>query len=164
MCSDRRPLPLGPSPRRVLLAAALAAWVMRAELAAKWRSLRAAEGEPFALVHRTAQLRREVGAQLTDAMRVALLRRSGYAVAVSELVAAEHTPKNRLLVASRLPAAQAAAQRERARDEYDDLRRATGGRPVALGRARAAAGGEGGGGPGDGARASGRAAREPGRT
>jgi len=47
------------------------------------------------------QISREICADLTDAMRVLLTRSKGYAVTASEFVPSEHTPKNRLLLATR---------------------------------------------------------------
>lgn len=73
-----------------------------AELAAKWKDLGStAKDHPFAPVFRTPNLRRETAAQLTDALRLLLLRSRGYEVTATEFVPSDHTPKNRLLLAER---------------------------------------------------------------
>ena len=59
------------------------------------------ERHPFAAVHRMKHLRREVGASVTDTLRVLLLRTSGYAVSTGDFVSVEHTPKNTLITALR---------------------------------------------------------------
>jgi hypothetical protein len=75
------------------------------------------------------QLRRETAADVTDAMRVELLRAAGYEVTAMEFVPAEHTRKNTLLRAMRRgdrnPSARAA---------YEALRDATGGVDIQLAR------------------------------
>jgi hypothetical protein len=95
----------------------------------------------FGVVHRMPNFRREMGATVTDALRVLLLKASGFSVDVSEFVRTEHTPKNRLITATRqrpgpsgrLPA-DAMRAREQAIVEYRTLRDATGGRGIALAR------------------------------
>ncbi|HEY5950512.1 MAG TPA: SAM-dependent methyltransferase, partial [Kofleriaceae bacterium] len=74
----------------------------QAELARGWASLaeRGVAGA-FAPVWRAPQLRRETAADVTDAMRVELLRAAGYEVMAMEFVPAEHTRKNTLLRAIR---------------------------------------------------------------
>lgn len=99
---------------------------------------------PFGPIHRSPSLRREMASTVTDAMRVLLLRASGYIVSVNEFVGTEHSPKNKLITATRqrpagrghahrLPqsAARARAQAER---EYRALADATGGAGVSLAR------------------------------
>jgi SAM-dependent methyltransferase len=84
-----------------------------AELAAKWKDLgAAAKDHPFAPVFRTPNLRRETAAQLTDALRLLLLRSRGYEVTATEFVPSDHTPKNRLLLAERRGNFLAAAEGE----------------------------------------------------
>ncbi len=102
----------------------------QAELAAGWASLaeRGATGA-FAPIWRTPQLRRETAADITDAMRVELVRAAGYDVVAMEFVPAEHTRKNTLLVATR--------HTDRDRDPdglaaYEALRDATGGIGIRL--------------------------------
>jgi SAM-dependent methyltransferase len=75
----------------------------QAELARKWKDLGDADGKthPFAPVFKTPNLRRETAAQLTDAMRLLVLRGCGYEVTATEFVPSAHTPKNRLLLALR---------------------------------------------------------------
>jgi SAM-dependent methyltransferase len=102
----------------------------QAELARGWAELaaRGVEG-PFAPVWRTPQLRRETAADLTDAMRVELVRAAGYDVLALEFVPAEHTRKNTLIRAIRHgtpdPGGRAA---------YEALRDATGGVDITLAR------------------------------
>lgn len=140
--------------------AVLVAPCCQAELAAAWKQVAGSQaaareqqrtegfGRPppgmgrdgFELIRRQPHLRREIASHVTDAMRVALLRASGYSVEVAEFVSAEHTPKNRLItgVRHRLYARGAAASAARARNtatkEYAALRDATGGCGIALGR------------------------------
>jgi SAM-dependent methyltransferase len=102
----------------------------QAELARGWAALaeRGVEGA-FAPVWRAPQLRRETAADVTDAMRVELMRAAGYDVKAMEFVPAEHTRKNTLLLAIRRgerdPSARAA---------YEALRDATGGVDIQLAR------------------------------
>jgi SAM-dependent methyltransferase len=102
----------------------------QAELARGWAAL-AERGEQgaFATVWRTPQLRRETAADVTDAMRVELLRAAGYDVAAIEFVPAEHTRKNTLIRAIRRGEPD-----PRARAAYEALRDATGGVDIKLGR------------------------------
>lgn len=97
---------------------------------------------PFASVHRLPTIRTEMGATVTDTLRVLLLKASGYSTTVSDFVATEHTPKNRLLTAIRqrpepstgkLPKSAQAA-RAYGLSEYRKLRDATGGHGIALAR------------------------------
>lgn len=101
----------------------------QAELARGWGALAAAATDgAFAPVWQSPHLRRELGAHVTDVMRVALLRARGYAARAIELTPDEHTRKNTLIVAPRDAALDvAAAQREHAA-----LVAATGGQPLAL--------------------------------
>ena len=101
----------------------------QAELARGWAGLaeRGATG-PFAPVWRSPHLRREAGADVTDAMRTALLRAAGYDVLAIEFVPAEHTRKNTLIRALRRDAPDPAAHAE-----YVALRDATGGIGIRLG-------------------------------
>lgn len=71
-----------------------------AELAAAWKSLQLPE-HPLAPVFRTPHLRREVAAQMTDALRLSLIKSRGYEVTATEFIPAEHSPKNRLILAER---------------------------------------------------------------
>jgi SAM-dependent methyltransferase len=102
----------------------------QAELARGWASLaeRGATG-PFASVWNTPHVRRETAADVTDAMRVELLRAAGYATLAMEFVPAEHTRKNTLIRAIR-----GAAPDPSARTAYEALRDATGGIDIRLAR------------------------------
>mmetsp|Transcript_53071 Transcript_53071/g.88123 ORF Transcript_53071/g.88123 Transcript_53071/m.88123 type:complete len:359 (-) Transcript_53071:115-1191(-) len=107
----------------------------QAELGNKWARL-AAEGassHPFSLIHRTSSLRQETAAHITDAMRIALLRASGYSVTATEFVPGTCTPKNRLVVGSKLTSAEHAARaRSMALRELASLKNATGGQSILL--------------------------------
>lgn len=102
----------------------------QAELARGWSQLAAAgRTGPFAPVWTAPHLRRETGADITDAMRVQLLRAAGYEAEAMEFVPAEHTRKNTLIRAIRAgtPDANALAA-------YHELRDATGGVGITLAR------------------------------
>jgi len=103
----------------------------QAELARGWEALaeRGVEGA-FAPVWRTPHVRRETAADITDAMRVALVRAAGYDVRAMEFVPAEHTRKNTLIQAIRTAAPDA-----RVDSAYEHLRDATGGVDIRLARA-----------------------------
>jgi len=99
----------------------------QAELGRAWASLaeRGVAGG-FAPIWNAPHLRREIAADVTDAMRVVLLRGAGYDVTATELVGHEHAVKNTLIRAVRAdrdPAARAA---------YTALVDATGGCGLAL--------------------------------
>ncbi len=98
----------------------------QAELARAWAALADRDGA-FAPIWRTPHLRRETAADITDAMRVALLAAAGYDVSAMEFVPAEHTRKNTLIVALHrgAPGSRAA---------YEALRDATGGADIHLAR------------------------------
>jgi len=102
----------------------------QAELARGWAELaeRGVEG-PFAPVWNTPQLRRETAADITDAMRVELVRAAGYDVLALEFVPAEHTRKNTLIRAIRHGVPD-----PRGRAGYEALRDATGGVDITLAR------------------------------
>lgn len=100
----------------------------QAELARGWAELaeRGVAGA-FAPVWRVPQLRRETAADVTDAMRVELLRAAGYDASALEFVPAEHTRKNTLIRALR-------RGEPRDRRGYEALRDATGGVDIHLAR------------------------------
>lgn len=98
-----------------------ARWVLAApcchhDLAAQLRGS-AATPAGYRPLLRHGILRERYAEVLTDALRAALLRRSGYRVAVQEFVDAQHTPRNVLLRATRTGATPGEAQRR----EYDAL-------------------------------------------
>jgi SAM-dependent methyltransferase len=103
----------------------------QAELARGWASLaeRGIAGA-FAPVWGAPHLRRETAADITDAMRVELLRAAGYEVTAMEFVPAEHTRKNTLIRAIRHGTPD-----PRGRATYEALRDATGGVDITLARA-----------------------------
>ncbi len=101
----------------------------QAELARGWAgNAEAGVAGAFAPIWRAPHLRRELAAELTDVMRVLLVRAAGYQVWPVEFVPAAHTRKNTLLRAMRRGEPDAGA-----RAEYDALVAATGG--VGLGLA-----------------------------
>ena len=74
----------------------------QAELAGKWRDLAQSEaGRNHALApaFQAPELRRTIAAEMTDMMRVLLLRASGYETTATEFVESRHSPKNRLILA-----------------------------------------------------------------
>ncbi len=76
----------------------------QAEVARGWAAIAEGGGRgAFAAIWHTPHLRRETGADLTDAMRSVLLRSAGYQVSVIEFVPSEHTRKNTLIRAVRNP-------------------------------------------------------------
>ncbi len=104
----------------------------QAELARGWAALaERAEVGAFAAIWHTPHLRRETGADITDAMRAVLLRSAGYNVSAIEFVPSEHTRKNTLIRAVRNPDTTPEQQRAH-RAEYDNLVAATGGIGIAL--------------------------------
>jgi len=102
----------------------------QAELARGWEALaeRGVDGA-FAPVWRMPQLRRETAADITDAMRVELVRAAGYDVRAMEFVPAAHTRKNTLIQAIRAGTPDA-----RIDPAYEHLRDATGGIDIRLAR------------------------------
>lgn len=79
-------------------------------------------GEGFSGLIKYPLLKQRQADLVTDAARALLLEASGYKVKVIEFVSTEHTSKNILIAAAK----SANANRERARDEYRALKRATG--------------------------------------
>jgi SAM-dependent methyltransferase len=106
----------------------------QAELARGWSRLDGADATgAFRAVWSMPHLRRETGADLTDAMRALLLRACGYSVSAIEFVPSEHTRKNTLLKAVARPAGAFSAEAHAAHADYRALVAATGG--VGLGLA-----------------------------
>jgi SAM-dependent methyltransferase len=85
----------------------------QAELARGWAELADADPpdavSPFRAIWSMPHLRREAGADLTDAMRTLLLRACGYQVGAIEFVPSEHTRKNTLIKAIATTAAASEA-------------------------------------------------------
>lgn len=74
----------------------------QAELAGKWRALsQSQDGRSHAMApaFQAPELRRTIAAEMTDMMRVLLLRASGYETTATEFVESRHSPKNRLILA-----------------------------------------------------------------
>ena len=102
----------------------------QAELARGWAALAEAGARgPFEAIWRAPHLRRETGADVTDAMRVALLEGAGYQVQAMEFVPAEHTRKNTLIRAVLGPGS---ARDPSGEARYQALKQATGGVGIAL--------------------------------
>jgi len=82
----------------------------QAEMAACLRSskpsAKALQNNPLAELWRRPIHTREFGSQLTNVLRCLQLEAHGYQVTVTELVGWEHSMKNELIVASRLPKTQ----------------------------------------------------------
>jgi SAM-dependent methyltransferase len=93
----------------------LAAPCCHHDLAAQLRA--APTPAPYSLLTRHGILRERLADTLTDGVRAALLRSTGYRVDVIEFVGSEHTPRNTLLRAVRT----GAGRRDDARREYDEL-------------------------------------------
>jgi len=73
----------------------------QAELARQWDAVRADSNNPFLPIFQSPNLRRDIAASMTDALRMLLVRAHGYEVTATEFVPSAHTPKNRLLVCTR---------------------------------------------------------------
>ncbi|MDQ3231036.1 MAG: SAM-dependent methyltransferase [Pseudobdellovibrionaceae bacterium] len=73
----------------------------QAELARVWKDQPLSDLLPMSPVMRAPHFRRVVAADMTDMLRTLLLRSRGYEVTATEFVASEHTPKNRLMLATR---------------------------------------------------------------
>ncbi|WP_397599495.1 class I SAM-dependent methyltransferase [Silvanigrella sp.] len=71
----------------------------QAELARKWKDSEISH--PMSPVFHTPQVRREIAAHFTDALRICLVRSKGYEVTATEFVPSAHTPKNRLITCIR---------------------------------------------------------------
>ncbi len=98
----------------------------QAELARKWKE---SPDAPTALspIFHSPQLRREVAAHFTDALRICLMRAHGYEVTCTEFVDSTHTPKNRLITCIRRGNYLKSAQ-----SEYDELKAYIGGHSILL--------------------------------
>lgn len=91
----------------------------QAEMAACLRSSKPSgetlKNNPLAELWRRPIHTREFGSQLTNVLRCLQLEAHGYQVTVTELVGWEHSMKNELIVASRLPKGQSNPSTSRAR-------------------------------------------------
>ena len=100
----------------------------QAELARKWKNgLENSKANPLHPIFATPHMRREVGAQFTDMMRILLTRAHGYEVTATEFVPSEHTPKNRLIFGVRRGNYLQSAQ-----VEYEAMKNEVGGHSIAL--------------------------------
>jgi SAM-dependent methyltransferase len=85
----------------------------QAELAKKWKGFAdSGISSPLKPAYHNPHLRREIASQLTDLMRVLILRGHGYEVTTTEFTMSHATPKNTLIVATRRGNYQIDAQRE----------------------------------------------------
>ena len=78
----------------------------QAELAAQWKGFTQTappkpSGAPLGPVFFAPNLRREIASEMTDVLRILLLRGCGYEVTATEFTSSAHTPKNRLISAVR---------------------------------------------------------------
>lgn len=100
----------------------------QAEMAACLRSTKPSaevlRNNPLAELWRRPIHTREFGSQLTNVLRCLQLEAHGYQVTVTELVGWEHSMKNELIVASRLPKAQ--SNQSASRTKLTDLLEMTG--------------------------------------
>lgn len=72
----------------------------QAELAKQWSQL-PQDNHPLQAIFQSPNLRRDMAASFTDALRLLLVRAKGYEVTATEFVPSAHTPKNRLLMCTR---------------------------------------------------------------
>jgi SAM-dependent methyltransferase len=100
----------------------------QAELARHWKIL-AEKGvaNPFKPAFHNPHLRREISAQITDLMRVLILRSHGYEVTTTEFTMSHATPKNTLILATRR-----GNYHKEAQQEYQDLVISLGGAEISL--------------------------------
>lgn len=101
----------------------------QAELATHWAQSAKNLDHPMRPIFQSPHLRREIAAQMTDAMRLLLLRANGYESLATEFVDVEHTPKNRLIKGIRR-----GKYLESAKEEFTQLKRYVGDYPIALER------------------------------
>lgn len=97
----------------------------QAELARKWKEDQTQH--PLSPIFHTPQIRREIAAHFTDALRMSLLRSHGYEVTATEFVPSAHTPKNRLLTCVRRGSYFEAAEKE-----FNTLKEYIGGKSITL--------------------------------
>ncbi len=72
------------------------------ELSRHWKKMAEDKVDhPLSPAFNSPQLRKDIAAEFTDALRMEGMRACGYEVTVSEFVSPEHTPKNRLLTGIR---------------------------------------------------------------
>jgi hypothetical protein len=100
----------------------------QSELARLWKDF-ADKGinHPLKPAFHNPHLRREIGAQMTDLMRVLILRSHGYEVTTTEFTMSHATPKNTLILAKRRGNYHLEAQQE-----YRDLVKILGGAEISL--------------------------------
>ena len=97
----------------------------QAELARKWKDDDTVH--PLSPVFHTPQVRREIAAHFTDALRICLIRSRGYEVTATEFVPSSHTPKNRLITCVRR-----GNHLESAENEFNSLKEHIGGKSITL--------------------------------
>lgn len=98
----------------------------QAELARQWKDATVVKS-PIEIFMQTPEFRRECAADATDAMRMLLMRSSGYDVWAREFVPSDHTPKNRLLICLK-----GDADVQMAMNEYLAFKNAMGGMGIGL--------------------------------
>lgn len=93
----------------------------QAEVAALLRKQRSKLGTPLAALWKHPIHTREFGSHITNVLRTLQLQCHGYKVTVTELVGWEHSMKNELIVASKLPKANRASHARKAYQTMRDL-------------------------------------------
>lgn len=72
------------------------------ELSRHWKKFAEEKlDHPLSPIFNSPQLRKDIAAEMTDALRMEGMRACGYEVTVSEFVSHDHTPKNRLITGVR---------------------------------------------------------------
>jgi len=103
----------------------------QAELAKHFKTMSGAQAKSaLAVLIHSPNLRRDGAATFTDSLRLALVRALGYEVTATEFIPSAHTPKNRLLLATRRGNYDAGAF-----EEFVSLRTVLGSPSLALERA-----------------------------
>lgn len=98
----------------------------QAELARKWKGL-VDVPSAFNPIFRSHHFRREIAAEMTDVLRMLLVRSRGYEVTPTEFVGKEHAMKNTLMTCIRK-----GSQLQEAKKQYEDLKTALGGSGICL--------------------------------
>jgi hypothetical protein len=73
--------------------------------------------EPWSLLTRNGIMRERLGDLLTDALRMQILKLSGYRVEAIEFIGGEHTPRNLMIRAVKTGAIADSAEQQR----YDEM-------------------------------------------
>lgn len=93
----------------------------QAEVASLLKKHRSPDKNPLALMWRHPLHTREFGSHITNVLRGLQLQAHGYKITVTELVGWEHSMKNELIIASKLPAANQASESRKAKEKLAAL-------------------------------------------